>query len=80
MRWKSFRLKRGKGGKFESDGDLVAIRVPARMKLQLQKELRAIGVLRRSLFPDLDGLSASINCTNVLYMSSRRGVVNGKVA
>jgi hypothetical protein len=80
MRWKSFKLKRGKGGKFEPDGDLVAIRVPARMKLQLQKELRAIGVLRRSLFPDLEGLSASINCANVLYMPSRRGVVNGKVA
>jgi hypothetical protein len=62
-----FKLKKGKAGKLEPDGNLLAMCVPARLKRQIQRELRTIGVLRRSLFPDIEGLSASVNCASSLY-------------
>jgi hypothetical protein len=39
--------------------NLVKIRIPAKSKLILQQQLRDIGVTRRALFPDLEGLSQS---------------------
>ncbi len=41
--------------------DLVSIRVPADMKKYLQRQLGTIGVSRKTLFPDLEGLSSFIN-------------------
>jgi hypothetical protein len=55
------------------DKDLLAVIVPARLKWKLQKQLRTIGVLRRTLMPDIEGLSASINVANNLYNESLEG-------
>jgi hypothetical protein len=44
------------------EGKVLAIRLPAGKKQDIQEELRAIGIHRRSLFPDIEGLSGSINC------------------
>lgn len=39
------------------------VRVPGHKKREVQRRLRDIGMLKRVLFPDLEGLSASINWT-----------------
>ena len=39
----------------------VVIRVPAKEKHNIQRQLRDIGIHKRILFPDLEGLSESIN-------------------
>jgi len=45
-----------------ADGlDLVVIRLPATAKPMLQRQLSAVGINRRNLFPDLEGLSAFVN-------------------
>jgi hypothetical protein len=41
--------------------DLVAIRIPAQFKPMLLRQLDAIGINRKYLFPDLEGLSTSVN-------------------
>ena len=41
--------------------DLAVIRVPAKAKSILQRQLSAIGISRKHLFPDLEGLSAYVN-------------------
>lgn len=43
------------------DSDLVLLRVQANTKRVLQRQLSDIGISRKSLFPDLEGLSAFIN-------------------
>ncbi len=48
--------------KYVPDGlDLVVIRVSAEMKPILQRQLSEIGMSRKTLFPDLEGLSEFIN-------------------
>jgi len=48
--------------KYVADGlDLVVIRVSAEMKPILQRQLSEIGMSRKTLFPDLEGLSEFIN-------------------
>jgi hypothetical protein len=48
--------------KFSSDGlDLVIIRLDAKMKPICQRKLNEIGINRKSLFPDLEGLSEFVN-------------------
>jgi hypothetical protein len=42
--------------------DLVVIRVTAKFKPMLQHHLSAIGISRKTLFPDLEGLSSFVNC------------------
>lgn len=54
-------FKRERKG-LRATGKLVVLRVPADSKKSLQKELRSIGVLARSVYPDIEGLSKSINC------------------
>lgn len=51
-----------KGGLGKPDGKAFVMLVSADKKRKLQEQLRAIGVHRRCLFPDVEGLSASINC------------------
>jgi hypothetical protein len=41
--------------------DLTKFRVPARKKNILQGDLRDVGISRKTLFPDLEGLSSYIN-------------------
>jgi hypothetical protein len=41
--------------------DLVAIRLPAKAKPIFLRQLSAIGINRKFLFPDLEGLSAFVN-------------------
>lgn len=41
--------------------DLVAIRIPAELKPSFLRQLNAIGINRKTLFPDLEGLSAFVN-------------------
>jgi hypothetical protein len=54
------QIQEGEG--IAPDGfDLVCLRVPADMKQYLQRHLGAIGVSRKTLFPDLEGLSSFIN-------------------
>jgi hypothetical protein len=46
---------------FPDGVDLVIVRVTARAKPFLQRQLAAVGISRKTLFPDLEGLSAYIN-------------------
>lgn len=49
-------------GKAAPDGvDLVVIRVPTKAKPILQRQLSVIGISRKYLFPDLEGLSEFLN-------------------
>lgn len=41
--------------------DLIVIRLPAETKPMLQRQLSAVGISRKNLFPDLEGLSAFVN-------------------
>lgn len=48
--------------KFSPDGlDLVIIRVDAKSKPIFQRQLNEIGISRKTLFPDLEGLSGFVN-------------------
>ncbi len=58
LKAKPFALKKGTN---EPDGNLVVLHVPVNKKRILQEELRAIGILARSVYPDIEGLSKSIN-------------------
>ena len=64
LEWKPIRFRRSESGEIEPDGDVLAVRVLKEKKRVLQEELRAIGVLRRTLFPDIEGLSESMNCVS----------------
>lgn len=46
---------------FPDGVDLVIARIPAKAKPYLQRQLSAVGISRKSLFPDLEGLSSYIN-------------------
>jgi hypothetical protein len=41
--------------------NLVIMRIPAKLKPTLQRQLSTIGINRKTLFPDLEGLSAFVN-------------------
>ncbi len=41
--------------------NLVAIQIPAKLKQILQRQLSSVGVSRKTLFPDLEGLSSFVN-------------------
>jgi hypothetical protein len=41
--------------------NLVIMRIPAKLKPTLQRQLSTIGIYRKTLFPDLEGLSAFVN-------------------
>jgi hypothetical protein len=41
--------------------NLLVLPVPAKMKRQLQGQLRDVGILARTVYPDIQGLSDSIN-------------------
>ncbi len=41
-------------------GDMVEIRVPADSRVTIRRELRTLGIDRAALFPNLDGIAASI--------------------
>jgi hypothetical protein len=58
----------------QAEGKVLAIRVPAEKKRDIQQQLRAIGILNRSLFPDIGGLSESINCVTRWQVSHRTKV------
>jgi hypothetical protein len=47
------------------DQNLIKIRIPADSKLILHRQLRDIGMTRRALFPDLEGLSDSFVAEDV---------------
>lgn len=64
LKWKPISFRKLENGQLEPDGNLLAVRVPGKRKRVLQEQLRAIGVLRRSLFPDIEGLSKSMNCVS----------------
>lgn len=51
--------------------NLVLVRVPADMKDILQRQLNDVGVNRKTLFPDLEGLSEFVNW-ETRQMASRR--------
>jgi hypothetical protein len=51
-----------KNNEFAPDGlDLVTIRVDAKLKPIFQRQLSEIGISRKTLFPDLEGLSEFVN-------------------
>ncbi|MBI5195288.1 MAG: hypothetical protein HZA10_03080 [Nitrospirae bacterium] len=45
------------------NNNLIKFIIPAASRLKIRNELRILGIKRASLFPDLDGLSESINDT-----------------
>jgi hypothetical protein len=52
--------------------DLVRIRVLAKSKPFLQRQLSDLGISRKTLFPDLEGLSAYINWRTCRSVERRR--------
>jgi hypothetical protein len=57
-----------KKNKFTTDGlDLVIIRIAANIKPVFQRMLDDIGISRKTLFPDLDGLSNFVNWQTRYY-------------
>ena len=54
--------------------DLVVVRVPAAKKRKLQSQLRDVGVLARSIYPDIEGLSKSINLVTHWMAHPRPGI------
>lgn len=51
--------------------DLLAIRVPAQAKPMVLRQLNAIGINRKYLFPDLEGLSSLVNWETCRIVDSR---------
>jgi hypothetical protein len=80
MKWTPFKLKKEKNRPHEGVCEVLAFRVLFGDKIELQRQLRVIGVSRRSLFPDVEGLSVLINYSNALYNLTRQRSVNGKIA
>ena len=52
--------------------DLVTIRIPAEMKDILLRQLSTVGISRKNLFPDLEGLSDFINWETSSRIRSRQ--------
>ena len=67
--WHSIESHAGRpfGGKYLDIERLYRWRVPARSKVLVVKELSGLGITRRSLFPDLDGVARSLWETEVLW-------------
>ena len=55
------RFLRGKQKHNRTEKDLIVLQIPASKKRNFQEDLRGIGILGRSVYPDLEGLSDSIN-------------------
>lgn len=52
--------------------DLVKFVIPAGCKLIIHRQLRDVGITRRSLFPDLDGLSRDFVCEDMYREAFRQ--------
>ena len=51
----------GKANPFPHESDLVRFKIPAECKRSIKRQLNRIGINRKYLFADLDGLSAYTN-------------------